>query len=85
MYFLMTIFTVLGLFGKISLRKTIFADLFVSLAGFLFAGNFVMQEILESKIIGSLGFSTCVYGLLFYIAIIIISSIALKKVPKENK
>lgn len=83
MYFLMTLFTILGLVGKFSVKKTVIVDLIVSVAGLLFAGNFVIQEILASKITGSLGFSTCVYGLIFYIAIFITSIISLNKLNEK--
>ena len=50
----------------------------VSVLGILFAGTFVVQEIVQSKITGTLGLSTCAYGFIFYIAIFIVSFSALR-------
>lgn len=75
MYLVMFVTTGLGLFGKIGDKNIFTTDGIVSTLGILFAGSFVVQEIERSSITGTLGFSTCVYGLVFYVAIFIVSLI----------
>ena len=60
------------------IKKVILTDVIISFLGILFAGRFVILEILQSRITGTLGLSTCAYGLVFYIAIFIISCVAYK-------
>ena len=52
--------------------------IFMVFIAFFGAGTFVVQEIVQSKITGTLGLSTCAYGLIFYIAIFIVSFSALR-------
>jgi len=73
MYLTMFIVTSLYFLRKISFASTIKTNLAISSLGILFVGNFVIQEILQSKITGTLGLSTCAYGLIFYILIFILS------------
>ncbi|MBU6501048.1 MAG: hypothetical protein KGJ89_02890 [Patescibacteria group bacterium] len=77
MYVLMFMVTSLVFFGKISVRKAIKTDLAVSFLGIIFSGSFTVQEIMQSRVTGTLGLSTCAYGLIFYILIFIFSAIAL--------
>jgi uncharacterized membrane protein len=68
MYLFMFITASLGFAGKISPAATLKASAVVSFIGILFAGSFVVQELV---------FSTCFYGLVFYIAIFITSLVGL--------
>jgi hypothetical protein len=75
MYLVMFVTTGLGLLGKVGNKNIFTTDGIVSALGILFAGSFVVQEIERSSITGTLGFSTCVYGFVFYVAIFIVSLI----------
>ncbi len=75
MYLILFSVTGLGVLGKVRYSKVFATDAAVSLAGILFAGTFVVQEVLESRITGVLGLSTCAYGLIFYISIFTMSLI----------
>ncbi len=66
---------------KISAIKT---NLFISVLGIIFAGRFAIEEIMNSQATGVLGFSTCVYGLIFYVLICIFSLITLTQMKKVN-
>lgn len=80
MYLTMFIATLLGVIGKIEAKKALQIDAGVSAIGIVFAGSFAFQELMRSQIVaGQLGLSTCVYGLAFYIAIFILSILAIKK------
>lgn len=79
MYLVMFIVTGATLTQEEKNKKAIVTDIIVSLLGIVFAGRFVVLEFLQSRITGTLGFSTCVYGLVFYIAIFIVACIAYKK------
>lgn len=81
----MTINSLLGYFKKAS-KKRIETNLSVSLAGSVFAGYFVTQEIVgaigaKTVITYGLGLPTCVYGLIFYLIIFVLSyrQLSLKK------
>lgn len=78
MYLIMFIVTGAAVIGKAKIKTAILADIVVSFLGILFAGYFVVIELLQSQITGALGFSTCIYGLVFYIAIFIVAIIAYK-------
>lgn len=74
----MAIASLFGYFRKptLSLIKIIF---FVSLIGIIFAGYFVSQEVISviaSKrfVLYGLGLPTCVYGLIFYIIIFVLTA-----------
>jgi hypothetical protein len=84
MYLAMFIVTAVALANDKHATIAIKADLAISFVGILFAGNFVLQEIERSTVTGTLGLSTCVYGLIFYIAIFIVSGIAIWRL-KEYK
>jgi hypothetical protein len=75
MYLVMFFATGVGLLGRIGYKKVCVTDLVVSTFGVVFAGRFVVQELLQSRITGTIGLSTCVYGLIFYVAIFIVSFI----------
>jgi len=70
MYLFMFIVAGLGFAGKISSAATLKANAIASFIGILFAGSFVIQELV---------FSTCFYGLVFYIAIFTTSLVGLLK------
>ena len=80
MYLAMFAVTLLGFLGKMKDSAVLKIDVAVSFVGIIFAGSFAFQELMRSQIVaGQLGLSTCVYGLAFYIAIFILSILALKK------
>ena len=79
MYLIMFIVTGGALVRKMPGKDAAVTDAIVSFAGILFAGGFVIQEIAQSKVTGALGLSTCAYGLIFYIAIFIVSLIPFRK------
>jgi len=85
MYLVMFLVTAAALAWKEKVKRAVVADAVVSFIGILFAGNFVVQEIARSAFTGTLGFSTCVYGLVFYVAIFIVSFTALRKDSEANK
>ena len=73
----MAVTSLFGYFNKPT-KKRIEANFSVSLAGTVFAGYFVAQEIILSIeantiITYGLGLPTCVYGLIFYIIILVLS------------
>jgi len=82
MYAAMFIVTGIALIRKTNIRKVILTDILVSFLGILFAGRFVVIEFLQSRVTGTLGLSTCVYGLIFYIAIFIVSCVAYKRLKR---
>lgn len=75
MYLAMFAMTAIALISQKSsaMARAIKTDLVISIVGILFAGNFVVQEIARSAVTGVIGLSTCTYGLIFYIAIFIVS------------
>ncbi len=79
MYLFMFIATGIGLTRKLPLSALCKADATVSLLGIIFAGSFVIQEIAAAQVTGTLGLSTCVYGLIFYIAIFATALVGLGK------
>ncbi len=79
MYLFMFAATVLGVTRIVDAKMAVRADAIVSFLGIIFAGRFALQEFLGSQFTGLFGFSTCVYGLIFYILIFVISLTALRK------
>lgn len=79
MYLFMFIVTGIGLTRKLPLVALCKADATVSLLGIIFAGSFVVQEIAAAQVTGTRGFSTCAYGLIFYIAIFATALVGLRK------
>ena len=79
MYAVMFVATAAALARREKAKKAVATDIIVSFVGILFAGSFVIQEIMQSATAGVLGFSTCVYGLIFYAAIFIVSLAAVRK------
>ena len=75
MYLIMFLVTGFGLLRTSGAKNVFLTDVVVSICGIFFAGSFVVQEFLRSRITGTLGLSTCVYGLVFYVLIFIISLI----------
>lgn len=85
MYLVLFIVTGLAVVRESGYAKALKVDIGVSTIGILFSGNFVIQEILGSRVTGVLGLSTCAYGLIFYIAIFIVSIMALRKLSAVNQ
>jgi hypothetical protein len=83
MYLIMFLVTGLGLLGTSGAKNVFLVDAVVSICGIFFAGTFVVQEFLRSRITGSLGISTCTYGLVFYVLILIISLIGNMRTSQE--
>lgn len=79
MYLIMFITVSLALLNKLSVITATRITLMISFLGILFAGSFFVQELLRSQVTGSLGLSTCTYGLIFYIIIFTLSLFTLKK------
>jgi hypothetical protein len=75
MYLVMFFVTGLGVLGRVGYKKVFLTDVVVSIFGIVFAGRFVVQELLQAHITGTLGLSTCAYGLIFYVSIFIVSLI----------
>ncbi len=73
MYSAMFILLMLGTRGILSQSNMFKSIVGVSLAGTIFSGSFVIQELSRSTITGLLGLSTCAYGLIFYILILSVS------------
>jgi len=83
MYLGMFVTTILGIRKKIKHAGAFVADMIISGLGVAFSGNFVMQELWRSRITGVLGLSTCVYGLIFYLAIFAVSLYSLKCISES--
>jgi hypothetical protein len=83
MFLTMFVVTALALSGKMAERAATKANAAVSFLGILFAGKFTWGEI--SLWLGgaapryTLGLPTCAYGLIFYVAIFVLSLLALRK------
>lgn len=78
MFSTLLVVSVVNLLNKTKSKLPLLVILIVSILGILFAGNFVVKEVVRSKsfvdfISNPLGFPTCVYGLVFYILIFVIS------------
>jgi hypothetical protein len=84
MYLLLWLATLGGMFGKIKGVKVFAIDSVIAFLGILFAGRFFLAELLNSRITGTLGLSTCTYGLIFYIAIFAVSLLAFRQ-PRTTK
>lgn len=73
MYFAMFVTATLFFLNKITFDKALNVVTLISFVGIVFAGNFAVREFMLSQFTGVLGLSTCVYGLIFYIAIFVLS------------
>jgi uncharacterized membrane protein len=93
MFTLMLIFSAIGAFHKkahhVCMTK---ADMVVSLIGILFAGFFTIKELFFTQCVGgpckySLGLPSCTYGLVFFIAIFVLSimSLSRKDAPAKKR
>lgn len=82
MYLVMFATACLALVGKLAFKKSLNIIRGVSLLGIIFSGSFAIQEVMRSRATGTLGLSTCVYGLLFYLAIWIVALLAFKKIKR---
>jgi len=78
----------MGLYGKLAIRKAAKVIIAVSSVGIIFAGSFVWQEISRWFTAGSTSYGlvlpTCVYGLVFYIALLITSVLFFRKSRETN-
>ncbi len=81
MYFVMFIVTSLYL-KKENIGSAVKTNLAVSALGVIFSGSFAVDEIMGGTATGSLGLSTCVYGLIFYILIFVFSLITVLRLKK---
>lgn len=79
MFLIMFINTFYILWRKNNYESALKIDAIISFLGIMFAGYFAAIEFLSGTITGVLGFSTCVYGLIFYILIFGISIRALQR------
>lgn len=78
MFLAMTVVSVVGLAGRLPATKAAKANFWIALAGTLFAGYFVVDEITRWLMVPSgmrygLVLPTCVYGLVFYVIILVLS------------
>lgn len=81
MYAVMFIVTTVALSRRSTSFSAAYTNLVISIVGILFAGQYAIPEIISLVNGGgvryTLGLPTCVYGLVFYLAIFIITLIAL--------
>jgi hypothetical protein len=87
MFLAMTVIAGMAVMKKTDEAKAARAIMWVALAGMLFAGWFVMQEVVDWLIVPSdmrygLVLPTCVYGLVFYV---IIFTLSLRRVLAGKK
>lgn len=78
MFLGLLLFSLLGRFGKTPAKEAAEWLMGFSALGTIFSGSFVVQEVYAWFAAGNvslygLGLPTCVYGLIFYIALLIIS------------
>lgn len=78
MFLAMTVVSAAGLAGKLPGAKAAKANVWIALAGTLFAGYFVVGEVVRWLAVPSasrygLVLPTCVYGLVFYVIILALS------------
>ena len=78
-FFILFIVSLFGVLKRISGKRTINILFFVSLLGIIFSGSFTAQEISTGRLFGTLGLSTCAYGLFFFVAVFVLSCIACRK------
>jgi len=79
MFALMFVATLLGLVRRISTSAATKTSLVVSFLGILFAGSFTILDVMQSRLTGMLGLSSCAYGLIFYILIFVISAASVRE------
>jgi len=78
MFLTLFVLATLGLSGRLSEARTAKGLLWISALGTAFAGSFVVQEVYGWISAGSVtfygfGLPTCVYGLVFYVAVLALS------------
>ena len=78
MYLVLFISMCLAFGGWLGWKSALKITLLVSALGIIFAGNFAVREIIASQATGALGFSTCVYGLIFYILIFVFATLSFR-------
>lgn len=86
MFLALLVLSLLGRAGSLGGRDAARAILLVALLGTLFAGRFVAEEVAGWIAAGGVslygfGLPTCVYGLVFYVALLALSASFLKKKP----
>ena len=79
MFLAMTVVSALGLSGRLPAPKAARANAWIASAGTLFAGYFVVNEVVQWMALPSatrygLVLPTCVYGLVFYVIILALSA-----------
>jgi len=84
MFLVLLVLALLGRYGKMPERKAAKGLLGVAALGTVFAGSFVVQEVAGWFAAGHVllygfGLPTCVYGLVFYVALLILSAAFLKR------
>lgn len=84
MFLALSVIALLGGVGKLPERRAAKGLLGVSALGTVFAGSFVVQEVAGWLSAGRVtfygfGLPTCVYGLVFYVALLAISARQLKR------
>lgn len=84
MYLAMFVATGLALTGAARYLTALKVDVGVAALGIVFAGKFVIQELLQSRVTGVLGLSTCAYGFIFYVIIFVLSIMAYRKLRNAN-
>lgn len=87
LFILMFIISAIAIAGKISSRKAILSISVISVIGIIFAGSFVWSDVtiwIQSGQKYALILPSCVYGLIFYIAIFWISFIELRKIRSDR-
>ena len=86
MFAALLVLALLGRSGKLPERKAAKGLLAVAALGTVFAGSFVVQEVSAWFAAGRValygfGLPTCVYGLVFYVALLILSAAYLRRKP----
>src|SRR5688572_16668997 len=79
MFLALLVLSLLGRYGKLGERQAMKGILGVAILGSVFAGSFVVDEAIGWLAAGSVSFygfglPTCVYGLVFYLASLILSA-----------
>jgi hypothetical protein len=78
MYLVMFVIAIMAIARKVADKAALTWTFVVSIIGVLFSGRFAVLEMMNGRWIGgNLGFSTCVYGLVFFVAIAIVSGFRL--------
>lgn len=79
MFSVLFLLSSLILSSRIRVMPALHSMILVSGIGILFAGHFVLDEIWPLSFDSVLGLPTCVYGLVFYAAVFVVSAFAVLK------